>query len=45
MEIDKNKTINFIVGGRGYGKTYFLKRYYKILNKQNKKIRGLKIWK
>lgn len=45
MEIDKNKTINFIVSGRGYGRTYFLKRYYKIINKQNKKIRGLKIWK
>lgn len=45
MKIDKNKTINFIVSGRGYGKTYFLKRYYKALARQNKKTRGLKICK
>lgn len=45
MGINKNKTINFIVSGRGYGKTYFLKRYYKVLERQSKKTRGLKICK
>lgn len=45
MEINKNKPINFIVSVRGYGKTYFLKRYYKVLERQNKKTRGLKLWK
>ena len=45
MEVNKNKPINCIVSVRGYGKTYFLNRYYKILKRQSKKTRGLKIWK
>lgn len=45
MEVNKNKPINFIVSVRGYGKAYFLKRYYKVLTRQNKKIRGSKICK
>ena len=45
MEINKNKAINFIVSVRGYGKTYFLKHHYKALERQNKKIRVVKICK